>query len=169
MIWRKTLRPLLFHDMRLKIVCANVAVWFVAALLFFTTASARADGGDMKIEAQLIWATNDKDDPNPKHKPVAPEIREKLNQLPLKWANYFEVNKQPLDIPKGETRKAKLSDKCEVEIKSIDGTKVEVALLGGKGDPVLKRIQSLPKGEILVLGGNAPNSTAWLVALKRIK
>ena len=155
--------------MRLKLAFANVAVWIVAALLFFTAAAARANADDMKIEAQLIWATNDKDDPNPKHKPVAPEIKEKLNQLPLKWANYFEVNKLSLDIPKGEARKAKLSDKCEVEIKSVDGSKVEVALFGGKSDPVLKRIQSLPKGEILVLGGNAPNSTAWLVALKRIK
>jgi len=33
----------------------------------------------------------------------------------------------------------------------------------------VKRKQSLPKGEMLVLGGNAPNSTAWLVALKRIE
>jgi hypothetical protein len=26
----------------------------------------------------------------------------------------------------------------------------------------------LPKGEILVLGGNAPNASAWLVIVKRI-
>ncbi len=156
--------------MRLKIVFTHLAAWIVAALLLATTVAARAETGDMKLEAQLIWATNDKQDPNPKHKPVAPEIQEKLNQLPLKWANYFEVNKLDLDIPKGESRKAKLSDKCEVEIKNLDGTKVEVALLGsGKNDPLWKRTQGLPKGEILVLGGNAPNSTAWLVALKRGK
>lgn len=154
--------------MRLKTAFTSPAGWIVSALLLATTVAARAEAGDMKLEAQLIWATNDKQDPNPKHKPVAPEIQEKLNQLPLKWANYFEVNKMPLDIPKGESRKAKLSDKCEVEIKNIDGTKLEVALLG-KGDPVWKRIQALPKGEVLVLGGNAPNSTAWLVALKRGK
>ena len=154
--------------MRLKIASANLVAALFATLFLLAAISARADSGDMKIEAQLIWATNDKEDPNPKHKPVAGEIREKLNQLPLKWVNYFEVNKISLDIPKGESRKARLSDKCEVEIKNIDGTQVEVALLG-KGDPVWKRIQSLPKGEILILGGNAPNATAWLVALKRIK
>jgi len=43
---------------------------------------------------------------------------------------------------------------------------VEVSLIG-KGKEVVKRTQALPKGEILVLGGNAPNATAWLVILKR--
>jgi hypothetical protein len=154
--------------MRLKFVFANLVVWLFAVFFLFATASARAASGDMKIEATLIWATNDKSDPNPNHKPVAPKIREKLKELPLKWANYFEVNKVTLDIPKGESRKGKLSDKCEVEVKNLDGAQVEVALLG-KGDPVWKRVQSLPKGEVLVFGGNAQNATAWLVALERIK
>jgi len=154
--------------MRLKLAFANLVVGLFAVFFLFATATARAAAGDMKIEAQLIWATNDKSDPNPEHKPVAPEIREKLKQLPLKWANYFEVNKIALDLSKGESGNAKLSDKCEVTVKNLEGTQVEVALIG-KGDPVWKRIQSLPKGEVLVLGGNAPNSTAWLVALKRVK
>jgi len=34
---------------------------------------------------------------------------------------------------------------------------------------VVKRTQALPKGEILVLGGNAPNATAWLIILNRIE
>jgi hypothetical protein len=154
--------------MRLATGSVTLAIWILAAFSSLSALTARAESGDMKIEAQLIWATNDKEDPNPKHKPVAPEIREKLKALPLKWANYFEVNKVAVEIPKGETRRAKLSDKCEVEIKNIDGTQIQVALIG-KGDPVWKRIQSLPKDEILILGGNAPNATAWLAALKRIK
>jgi hypothetical protein len=39
--------------------------------------------------------------------------------------------------------------------------------LFGKGEQVVKRTQSIPKGETLALGGNAPNSTAWLVVLRR--
>jgi len=53
-------------------------------------------------------------------------------------------------------------------VSNINGTEVEVSLIG-KGKEVVKRKQSLPKGEMLVLGGNAPNSTAWLVVLKRIE
>jgi hypothetical protein len=45
---------------------------------------------------------------------------------------------------------------------------VEVSLVG-KGKDVAKRTQKLPKGETLVLGGNAPNATAWLVVLKRLE
>jgi hypothetical protein len=153
--------------MRLRTACA-IAAWIFAALFFFSAIPARAASGDMKIEAQLIWATNDKQDPNPKHKPVSPEIREKLSQLPLKWSNYFEVNKVPLDVPKANSRRGKLSEKCELEVKNLDGDQIEVALIS-KGEPVWKRVQALPKGEILILGGNAPNATAWLVALKRIK
>jgi hypothetical protein len=53
-------------------------------------------------------------------------------------------------------------------VKKLAGSEVEVSLMG-KGKEVVKRKQSLPKGEMLVLGGNAPNSTAWLVLLKRIE
>ena len=50
-------------------------------------------------------------------------------------------------------------------MKRLVGHELEVTLIG-KGKEVVKRKQSLPKGEMLVLGGNAPNSTAWLVVLE---
>jgi hypothetical protein len=61
-----------------------------------------------------------------------------------------------------------LSDKCKIEVKHIDGKNIEVSLIG-KGKPTVKVPQPLPKGDMLVLGGNAPDSTGWLVALKRIE
>jgi hypothetical protein len=123
---------------------------------------------DFKYEAQLIWATNDQKSPDPKHKPVEAEVRKKLADLPLKWQNYFEVNRKTIELSRGGTQKVALSDKCVIEVKDVGGRKVEVSLLG-KGEPVLKRTQPLPKREILVLGGNAPNATAWLVTLKRVE
>ena len=59
-----------------------------------------------------------------------------------------------------------LSDKCELTVVNHNNSTVEVALIG-RGKEVVRRTQSLPKGQILVLGGNAPNATAWLVILKR--
>ncbi len=50
----------------------------------------------------------------------------------------------------------------------LGGAKLEVVLFG-KGKETLRRTQTLPKGEMLVLGGNAPNATAWLIVLKRIE
>jgi hypothetical protein len=45
---------------------------------------------------------------------------------------------------------------------------VEITLFG-KGVEVMKRTQAFAKDDTVVLGGPAPNSTAWLVFLKRIE
>lgn len=148
-----TFLPAFFRGLRGLVLCSLLAATVTLA-------------GDSKFEAQLIWGTNDSKSPDPKHKPVEAEVQKKLSDLPLKWKNYFEVNRKTMEVPQGESTKAVLSEKCTVEVKELDGKKVEVSLVG-KGEPVLKRTQPLPKGEILVLGGNAPNATAWLVTLKR--
>jgi len=134
-------------------------------LSLLLAAAAWAGGG--KFEARLIWGTNDAKSPDPKHKKVEAEVEKKLADLPLKWKHYFEVNRKTLAVSRGGCEKAELSDKCSIEVKDLDGNKVDVSLIG-KGEPVLKRTQPLPKSEILVLGGNAPNATAWLVTLKRL-
>ncbi len=126
-------------------------------------------GAEQKFEVQLIWATNDQKSPNPKHKPVTPEIRKKLDELPLKWEHYFEVNRKQFVMAKGGRNKADLSDKCSVEIKDLEGNQVEVTLFDKTGKAVFGRKQPLPQGEILLLSGNAPDKTAWFVAVKPTK
>ena len=71
-------------------------------------------------------------------------------------------------VPQGAVKEVPMSEKCQLNVRKLGGAEVEVSLIG-KGKEVVKRKQSLPKGEMLVLGGNAPNSTAWLVVLKRIE
>jgi hypothetical protein len=126
-----------------------------------------AADAELKVEAQLVWGTNDKESPDPKHKPVTEEVRKKLLELPLKWTNYFEVNRKMLTIPVASQKKEVLSEKCSVEVKNLGKSKVEVQLYG-KGEPVLKRTQDFPRGETLVLAGKAPAETTWLVVLKRV-
>lgn len=140
--------------------------WLILSILSLCGVSA-LQAGDRKFEAQLIWATNDKESPDPKHKAVEAEIRERLGKLPLKWENYFEVNRQQLCVDKGGTNRVSLSAKCTVEVNMKDDKKVEVLLMGKKGEVVSRQTQPLAKGEVLVLGGEAPNSTAWLVTVKR--
>lgn len=139
----------------------------VTCVVFALTAFA-ATTKDLKFEALLVWATTADTSPDPNHKPVDSEVKRKLTDLPLKWKNYFEVNRKELVISQGASKEVELSDKCKISVKDIDGKNFEVALIG-KGESVLKRTQKLPKGEMLVLGGNAPNSTGWLVVLKRIE
>ena len=138
----------------------------VCCMLAFTCVAAPAK--DLKFQALLIWATDAEKSPDSNHKPVDAEVRKKLHELPLKWKNYFEVKRERFAVHKGGSEKATLSDKCGIEVKDVDGNHIEVSLIG-KGEPVLRRTQPLSKGEMLVLGGNAPDETGWLVVLKRIE
>jgi hypothetical protein len=139
------------------------------AVLVFSLMAVPARAAEGKFEAQLIWGTNDAKSPNAKHKPVEAEVRKVLESLPLKWTHYFEVNRKSFSLADEATSKEVLSDKCTVEVKKLKGNEIEVSLYG-RGERVERpRVYSLPKGKILVLGGNAPGSTSWLVVLKRLE
>ncbi len=136
--------------------------------MFVISGEACLQAATLKLQVQLVWGTNDDHSPDPKHKPVEAAVRAKLKELPLKWNNYFEVNRKDFELPPAGVSKVPLSEKCALEVKSLSGSKLEVTLIG-KGKETLKRTQALPKGEVLVLAGTAPNATAWLVVLKRME
>ncbi len=154
--------------MRANLIRATSLGWFSCALVLFACADLRAQAADMKLQAFLLWGTDDAKPPEGKtYKPAPADILLKLKQLPLKWTNWFEVKRLEISVPPGATKEAPISEKCRLKVTNINGTEVEVLLIG-KGKEVVRRKQSLPKNDMLVLGGNAPNSTAWLVVLKRI-
>jgi hypothetical protein len=142
----------------------------LTAVTFLGAGSPPAPPGEsnLKLEALLIWGTNDGKSPNPKHKPVEAEVRKKLQELPLKWTNYFVVNRKVLELPPKGTNKTALSDKYEIEVKNRGGSNFEFSSFG-KGKSVGKRTQPLPKNETLILGGNDKGGNTWLVVLKRLE
>ena len=155
--------------MRVKLRPASALGWVCVALTFVACARSEAQAAEIKLQTQLVWGTDDSTPPAGKeYKPVEPAIQKKLKELPLKWKNYFEVRRTDFAVVPAVMKKVPLSEKCELNVSNPSGSTFEVALIG-KGKEVVKRTQSLPKGEILVLGGNAPNATAWLVILKRIE
>jgi hypothetical protein len=143
--------------------------WSALALTVLAVSGLAARAGDLKLEAQLVWGTNDKKAPNPKIKHVEEDVRKKLAELPLKWTNYFEINRKQFEVKAGQTTRAALSQKCALEVKSLQGRKIEVVWFGKSGEVVGRQTQPLARGELLVLGGNAPNSTCWLLTLKRLE
>ncbi len=154
--------------MRATLKATRALGWACAALVLGTCAFTLATAAEPKYQTQLVWGTDDAKPPEGKqYKPVQPDIQKKLHELPLKWKNYFEVRRTDFTLAPASTKKVPLSDKCELNVVSQSNSMVEVALIG-RGKEVVRRTQALPKGEILVLGGNAPNATAWLVILKRI-
>jgi hypothetical protein len=154
--------------MRHRTISTALLAGYVVVFAFFVSGGSGVHAATLKLQAQLVWGTNDDHSPNPKHKPVEPDVRKKLKELPLKWSNFFEVNRKDVEVPPSSNSRVPLSEKCRLEIKSLGGSKVAVTLFG-KGKETWKGTQALPKGEMLVLGGNAPNATAWLVVLKRIE
>ncbi len=137
----------------------------VGALLLMAGASCGV-AGDLKLEAQLIWGTNDARSPNPRHKPVEADVARKLKSLPFKWANYFEVTRKQFVVPESGVSSEAMSKECEIRVKNLGKGIVELSLVG-RGEHVGKITQALPKRELLVTGGNAPNFTAWFVVLKQ--
>jgi hypothetical protein len=153
--------------MRAKLISAHGLLWLSIALVLVPGGGLRAQAADMKFQAFLLWGTDNSKPPAGKtYQPVAAEIRNKLKELPIKWTNWFEVNRKSFTVTQREVSEVAISEKCHVKVKKLGESNLEVSLIG-KGKEVMKRRQSLPQGEMLVLGGNAPNSTAWLVVLKR--
>ena len=155
--------------MKLTYKLVGLPAGLLLNFMLLAVGGADAQASDARFEAQLIWATNDKTNSNPKLKAAEPEVRAKLGELPLKWEHYFEVKRQQFTVKESSTNLVAMSEKCALEVKRLGNQKVEVTLHGQKGKVCAKRTQPLPKGDMLVLGGNAPNATAWLVTLKRIE
>ena len=128
---------------------------------------ASAPKPDKKIEVQLLWGTDSATSPNKNHKQVAPDVQQRLKTLPLRFSHYFLVTNMTLSVPRGKSAKAPISQKCAIEVRDLGQHNVEVSYFG-KDKKVEKRTQALPRGEMLLYGGNAPGTNAWLVVLKRL-
>ena len=150
--------------MRVRLLIALLATFVFG---FHSTPAADSKKRPAKFEVQLLWGTDATNSPNPNHKPVERDVQARLNSLPLKFKHYFLVNKNVVELPIGITKKVDVSEKCAVELKNLDNLKFQVTFFG-KGKQTAQRTQEFPLDEMLLHGGNAPCSNAWLVVVKRI-
>jgi hypothetical protein len=139
---------------------------FVAMALLFPVASARAESGDMTLEAQLIWGTNDTK-PDPKLKAAESKLAGKLKASPFKWDHYFEMHRETFKLKLNEQKTVTMSRNCVISVTNLGGEQLKFQLFG-KGKLANTVTQALPKGQLLVTGGDAENSTAWFVVLKQV-
>lgn len=137
-----------------------LALFLLAGSTFETLAA------NLKLEAKLIWGTDDAKSPNPDHKEVDPATREKLRKV-FKWKNYFAVNRVVKEVPSRSSNQFKLSQDCTIEIKELEGPKVEVKLIG-KGKEVHKTTLTISKGESVVYSGDDKNQSAWFVIITEL-
>ena len=138
----------------LLLVCTFTAV---------TAAEAEADA-HLKLEAALVWGTNGPRPNDPDLKALRLEIRQKL-QAVFKWTEYYEVKLESLQLALKQTRKVRLSPKCEISVENLGRSSIEVRLYG-EGKLIVKKKQTLTPGELLVLAGEDRNDTAWFVVIR---
>ncbi len=118
---------------------------------------------ETKVQAVLVWGTDEAKPTGKSLKEVDAKLREKLGNI-FKWKNYFEVSRQSASIPAAKVQSLKLSDDCSVEVKILPDNVAEVKLMG-KGKAIVTRRHSLSKPDALVLAGDDKNKTAWFVVL----
>ena len=126
---------------------------------------------NIKIEAQLIWGTNDDRDyqKDKGHKRVDEVTTGRLRNL-FKWKNYWEVNNIVTNIPSRGTVALKMSEPCTIKVTELEGPKIELELIG-KGKPVTRAVKSLVKGELTTIGSEDKNNPdcAWFILINQLE
>jgi len=141
---------------------AAVLIVLLAATLLVCAAE-----GDLKLEAQLVWGTNDQPK-NESLKAVTPEIAKKLQRLPFKWERYFVMHEKSFSATAKDTTDVEMSKNCKITVKNLGDERIELTIIG-KGKSVGKITQSLKNGHTLVTGGNAENFSGWFIVLRESK
>jgi len=142
-----------------------VCLLFVVALYFPATV-ARAASDTINIDARLIWGTSEPKT-DTKLKPVGPRLSEKLKNSPFKWDHYYECNAQkPFTLKSNQVQRVQMSKRCEIVVTYLGNSEVKLEVYGN-GQLVNTVTQALPRGEFLLVGGEAENSTAWFVVVRR--
>ena len=122
---------------------------------------------ELKIEAKLIWGSNEEKSPKKEHEPVDEATAAKLRKV-FKWKNYFVEKKVTGTVPSRGSNQFKMSEKCTIEITELEGPKVEVKLIG-KGQPVHKALKELHKGEWFVYtGDDDKHECSWFVIITEL-
>jgi len=124
-----------------------------------------ATAGEAKIDARLLWAVQTPPTNSASLKLMSDQdIIQKLSHY--RWTFYYEMMRTNLLV--GDvTQNVTLSSNCVIGIKQITPNHFEFAVIG-KGVPVVRMIQKLPKNDAVVFSGAGPESeSAWVVVLKR--
>ena len=136
------------------------------AILTFNSGTAFGGAGELNLQAQLVWGTDDNKPKDPSLKDVEPKLKKKLKDV-FKWKNYFVCRDLTFFVPNSSTKKIQMSSRCQIQVENLGGSRIEVKLYG-EGNLLVTKKQILSPGELLVLAGDDKNNTAWFVVLSLI-
>jgi hypothetical protein len=148
---------------KFRISLANPIIWLGCFLLMTSVGASKLSAADPKLEVQLVWGTNDDSSSNPEHKPLEAPLAKKLGMF--KWKNYFTVNRKDVALSGNVAQKVRLSPKCEIQIKHLDGPRYEINVFG-QGKHVRKITEKITKQDSLVIAGDDKNDCAWFILIR---
>jgi hypothetical protein len=138
-------------------------VVLLGALVAGGWVSAFAAAVELKLQAQLVWGTNERVSSEAGLKEVDTALQARLRNV-FKWQTYYEITRKPVAVTTAKPQTAKLSDDCTIEVKQLAANRIEVKLIG-KGRPVVTHTLELRPATPLVIGGDDKNNTAWFVVI----
>jgi len=139
----------------------------ISLALVFLLAAVGAHAEEIKLEAKLIWASNEPTSPKKEHKLVDEATAEKLRKIRPQWQYFFVETNVVQIVPSRGSNKFTLSKECTLEITELEGPRVEVKLIGN-GKPVHKTIKEIKKGSWFVYTGDDKHESAWIVIVTQL-
>lgn len=147
----------------------SFALWRAClAVVFLSGTPLVLRAADIRLEALLVWATNDGSSPKPEHKPISPELKKKFDSMPFKWKNYFEEKKVSFGITTNQYTKVEINKSCYFDVKDLNDSRIKVKLYG-KDKEVIRHEKPLPSGETLIFAGDDKNDhsqSAWFIVIR---
>lgn len=140
--------------------CLTAVIYLAGAVVGFA-----ADKTGRKIELQLVWGTNEEKSPDETHERLDSKQAKKLRMF--KWKHYFLVNKSIVEVKPDAPNKTRLSEHCEVQLKDLSNSMLEVELWG-KGKLTRKIKEKVTKEDSVTIAGDAANDSAWLILIKEV-
>lgn len=113
---------------------------------------------------QLIRGSNHDAPPVPGAKPADPKLT-KIFRHVFNWKNYWEINRQRLELARGQKTKVRLSKEREVEIDLTDLAKRKVTAFEA-GKPVTRSTWPVSNAMTIIGGDRDPNSV-WFIVVRR--
>ena len=139
-------------------------MWLGCIMAMTLVGEAKALAANPTLEIQLVWGTNDDSSSDPKHKPLEAPLAKRLGMF--KWKNYFTVNRQEISLRGHEAKKVRLSKRCEIEAKHLEGSRYEINVFGQEKH-VRKIVEKITKEDSLVIAGDDKNDCAWFILIRQ--
>jgi len=135
--------------------------------LVFLLAAVGVHAEEIKLEAKLIWASNEPTSPKKEHVLVDKATAAKLQKPFPQWKYFFVETNVVKTIPSRGSNTFVLSKECTLQITELEGPRVEVKLVGN-GKYVHKTIKEISKGGWFVYTGDDKHESAWIVIVTQL-